>query len=131
MCQQPRKARQTALFDALLSARGLLGVPNVGDVIYGLTDAVDNNSRTKPKKVEDALLTAGVRLFGVVINLDPLLRGREIMSDSPNQFHSVVEATGARHQHIPPHCWTWRRIHLCLFRLSHFSFRREAKLYFP
>jgi hypothetical protein len=102
VCEQPRKTGTTALYDAIASARGALGVPNVGDIIYALTDAGDNTSRTKPGRVEDDLLKAGIRLFAVIVAPNPWLRSRtpgEI--DGPNQLQSMVEATGGNVLTLP------------------------------
>jgi hypothetical protein len=94
VCEQPRKTRRTALYDAIASARGTLEVPDFGDVIYVVTDADDNKSRTKPKKVEDQLLTAGIRLFAVVIGPQFSTRGRAPENEGTYQLHSMVEAAG-------------------------------------
>jgi hypothetical protein len=92
VCERPQKARRTALFDAIMSARDLLRAPNLGDVICALTDARDTVSRTEPKKLQEELLRTGVRLFGVVIAA-PWGRARTPEEDS-SQFDSLVRATG-------------------------------------
>jgi hypothetical protein len=95
VCEQPRKTRQTALFDAIASARGTLDVPEFGDVIYVVTDAGDNKSRTEPKRVAEDLLRAGVRLFAVVVAYASRDRGRRVSGDEdPERLLSVVIATG-------------------------------------
>lgn len=53
----------TALYDALLSAIQLLGSPTDADVLYVVTDAGDNSSRSTPKDVAKALTANGVHLF--------------------------------------------------------------------
>ncbi len=94
VCEDPhRTPGRTALFDAISNARGLLGTPNAGDVIFALTDAGDNHSRTDPQKLQGELLGAGVRLFGVVIGPDLSVRARTPFED-PGQFDSIVRATG-------------------------------------
>jgi hypothetical protein len=102
-CERERKTlRKTALYDAIASARGALGVANVGDVICALTDAGDNTSRTKPRRVEDDLLKAGIRLFAVIVASNPWTRSQtpeEI--EGPNQLHSVVRATGGNVLVVP------------------------------
>jgi hypothetical protein len=102
VCEQPLKTRTTALYDAIASARGALGVPCVGDVIYALTDAGDNTSQTKPRRVEDDLLKAGIRLFAVVMDsgLPITVRTPEEMV-GPSQLHYVVQATGGNTLTLP------------------------------
>jgi hypothetical protein len=102
VCEQPRKTRKTALYDTILSARGALGVLGFGDVIYAVTDAGDNKSQTQPKRVEEDLLKAGVRLFSVVVDHGPGMRGaspEEI--ERRNRFPSMVEATGGNVLTLP------------------------------
>jgi len=93
VCEQSQKARRTALFDAAMSARDLLRAPNLGDVICALTDAGDNASRSVPKKLQEELLRTGVRLFGVVIEPDPMRRERTPLEDT-RDFDPMVRATG-------------------------------------
>ncbi len=94
-CERRKVQGQTALYDAMSGARGLLGTAGVGDVIYALTDTADNKSRTEPKKLRESLLTLGVRLFGVVTEPDFWRRGRSPDEDSGrSHFHSMVSATG-------------------------------------
>ncbi len=95
LCQRRKVQGQTALYDAMSSARGLLGTDGLGDVIYALTDTADNKSRTEPKELRERLLTSGVRLFGVVTEPDFWQRGRTPDEDSGLlHFHSMVRATG-------------------------------------
>lgn len=94
VCEQPRKSRKTALYDAIASARDTFGELGFGDVIYVVTDAMDNKSRTQPKTAEEDLLRMGVRLFSAVMNLG---LGRRVVTpdaNGPDQLHSVVKATG-------------------------------------
>jgi hypothetical protein len=70
-------------------------VPEFGDVIYVVTDAGDNKSRTEPKRVAEDLLRAGVRLFAVVVAYASRDRGRRVSGDEdPERLLSVVIATG-------------------------------------
>jgi hypothetical protein len=113
VCEQPRKTGTTALYDAIASARGALGVPNVGDVVCALTDAGDNTSRTKPRRVEDDLLKAGIRLFAVIVAPDPWMRSRtrgEIYG--PDQLRSVVQATGGNVLTLPYGATSQRNPHI-------------------
>lgn len=103
VCEQRQKARRTALYDAISSARDLLGVRNVGDVICPLTDGGDNKSRGDSKKVEEALLGARVRLFGIVMLHELRVRVRlpEEWLNGPAQLHSVIESTGGNTLFVP------------------------------
>ncbi len=65
--QPPKRYRGTALFDAILEAVALLTPPQVGDVIYVITDVGENDSRTSSRRARRALLCAGVRLFAFVL----------------------------------------------------------------
>jgi hypothetical protein len=95
VCEQPRKARRTALYDAIVSARSTLGASEFGDVIFAVTDGGDNRSRTEPKGVERDLLQAGVRLFSALIG-----HGRGTRATTPWEIEgatrllAMVEATG-------------------------------------
>ena len=99
VCEQRRTQGQTALFDAISTARVLLGAAKVGDVIYALTDAVDNKSRTEPKKLQEELLGSGVRVFGAMMSPDD--GNRTPLSESPSQFRSMASATGGNMLTLP------------------------------
>jgi hypothetical protein len=102
VCEQPQKARRTALYDAISSARDLLGARDAGDVVCPLTDGGDNKSRIDPKKVEEALLGAGVRLFGIVMSQELGGRGRTPAEPyGPAELHSMIEATGGNALFVP------------------------------
>ena len=103
VCEEPRKSLLgTALYDAIATAQGVLGVPKVGDVIYALTDGLDNKSRAKPREVEEELLRAGGRLFGVFMDLNTAIRRARMADEDPTRgFHSVVEATGGSMLTLP------------------------------
>jgi hypothetical protein len=106
VCEQPRKTRRTALFDAVESARGALGVFEFGDVIFAVTDGDDNMSRTKPKRVEQDLVRAGVRLFSALVPrvrlFSALLPGEGLgtrtqipaYTEGVIRLLSMIEATG-------------------------------------
>lgn len=94
VCEQPRRIRRTALYDAIASARATLGMPEFGDIIYAVTDGGDNKSRTEPKRVEGDLLRAGVRLFAVVTASGPGNRSRTPVEIGPDQLRSMAVATG-------------------------------------
>jgi hypothetical protein len=62
------KARgATALWDALLAALNLSGQLGAGDVIYVVTDGVDNSSHATMVQAQQAALGAGVRIFAALL----------------------------------------------------------------
>ncbi len=91
----PKGLRRTALLDAILEGLTLLQPPHEGDVIYLISDGGDNASRAKPDKVEQALLTAGVRLFamGLADALGYRNRTPEELN-GPSLMRDFVEDTG-------------------------------------
>jgi hypothetical protein len=103
VCEQPRKGPQrTALYDAIVSAQDLLRAPNLGDVICPLTDAEDNMSQTTPRRVQEELLTAGVRLFGIVmLHVAQVRSSMPQEATGPEQLHSMIEATGGNALFVP------------------------------
>jgi hypothetical protein len=102
VCEQPRKTRPTALYDAVASALGTPEGLGFGDIIYAVTDGVDNKSQSQPKRVEADLLRAGVRLFSVLIDYDLAMRGRVLVdAEGPDRLLSVVEATGGNVLTLP------------------------------
>jgi hypothetical protein len=102
VCEQPRKTRRTALFDAISSGVGALGVSDFGDVIYAVTDAKDNESQAQVKRVEQDLLGTAVRLFSVVITYGDEMEGRVLEEiGARNRFLSMVEATGGNVLALP------------------------------
>jgi VWA domain-containing protein len=58
---------RTALFAAIQSAVAELQPTEPGDAIYVISDGGENASRMSRPKVEEALRSAGVRLFGLII----------------------------------------------------------------
>jgi hypothetical protein len=58
---------RTALYAAVQAAVALLEPIEPGDAIYVITDGGENASRMSESKVEDALRSKGVRLFGLII----------------------------------------------------------------
>jgi len=102
VCEQLRKGPQvTALYDAISSARGTLGVCKLGDVICALTDAGDNKSQSTAKRVEVELLSAGVRLFGIMTLRQLSSRARTPEEATPQQLQSMIEATGGNTLFVP------------------------------
>jgi len=68
----PREAergrrQRTALWDSLLDSAEMFGPLRPGDVLYVITDGVDNFSETRPMAVTQALVSGGIRLFAFAI----------------------------------------------------------------
>jgi Mg-chelatase subunit ChlD len=102
MFEHLRGGGRTALYDAISSARGAFGMLDFGDVIYAVTDAGDNKSRTHPEGLEEDLLTAGVRLFAAVTAHDLPTRSRTPEeTEGPYRLRSMAEATGGNVLIVP------------------------------
>jgi von Willebrand factor type A domain len=61
-------AGETALYDAILEAADMFGEPQSGDVVYVITDGLDNESKTTTGKVLQYLEQRNIRLFMSVIH---------------------------------------------------------------
>ncbi len=88
---------KTALWDALGNSVGMFSHPQLGDVVFLITDGVDTQSEARPENVIQLLAAAGIRLFAVqVAGLDLKNFGmtREHMSLFQGEISQVAEATG-------------------------------------
>jgi len=61
-------AGETALYDAILQAAKMFGDSQLGDVVYAITDGLDNESKTTTGKVLLYLEQRNIRLFVSVIH---------------------------------------------------------------
>jgi von Willebrand factor type A domain len=61
------RPQRTALWDSLLESARMFGPFEAGDVLYVITDGVDNFSQSRPPDVTQALLASGIRLFAFAI----------------------------------------------------------------
>jgi hypothetical protein len=93
-------SRKTSLWDAIESSISLLGPDAGGDVLFVITDAEDNHSKTKRDKVLQEMLSAGIRLFTVAIVDRTALKSR-LEVENPDQLFDLVTATGGM-EVIPP-----------------------------
>ncbi len=91
--QPPKRSGRTALFDAILEAVDLLTPPQIGDVIYLITDAGENSSRTRSRSARRALLCARVRLFAFVL-LDHRLSSTRSEGGGVDVLEEWLQATG-------------------------------------
>src|SRR3989442_10177903 len=87
-------AGRTPLRDAVLEGLKLLKPATPGDVIYVITDGGDNASKSSPVAVEEALVSAGIRLFSFLV-VD--YSGHRIAPEEEaarHDFLQLVQATG-------------------------------------
>jgi hypothetical protein len=89
--------RRTALLDTILEGIGLLSPPQPGDVIYIITDGGENRSRNKVRKVERAMVSGGVRLYGLLLSpvsgsVFPPSPVEEL--EGPSLLRDLTETTG-------------------------------------
>jgi hypothetical protein len=61
------RRQRTAIWDSLLDTVTMFAPLRGGDVLYVITDGVDNYSETRPAAVTQALLSTGIRLFAFAI----------------------------------------------------------------
>lgn len=88
----PAGEGKTALRDAIAEALRLLSAPNPRDVIYVVSDGGDNASRTNESKLKKALLSSGVRVYGILLSdLEPPTEEEEKPREELIHF---AEATG-------------------------------------
>src|SRR3990172_2179788 len=88
----PREAergrrQRTALWDSLLDSAEMFGPLRPGDVLYVITDGVDNFSETRPAAVTQALASSGIRLFAFAIANQGFAYGS-------GELERIVEDTG-------------------------------------
>jgi len=109
------KRQKTALWDAFLEAVQILQPPVPGDVIYAITDGVDNASRAQRTEIERRLIASEVRMFinipfivvpAIVVPADdPFLvnRSRTLEEfNAPVEISKLTEATGGAVFYVPP-----------------------------
>lgn len=93
---------ETALFDAMVAAKNLLGVSRPGDAIYAITDGGDNRSHTKATAARKLLLESRIRLFvfllsdGPYFAIEETLQGRETLKEIARASGGFVFGVSAR-----------------------------------
>jgi von Willebrand factor type A domain len=88
---------KTALWDAIGNIVGMFSHPQFGDAVFLITDADDNQSKTKPEKVIQLLAVAGIRLFVVQLadrEAKNLGMTPEDISPFRGEISRVAEETG-------------------------------------
>jgi hypothetical protein len=90
----PRRQR-TALWDSLLDSMQMFGPMQPGDVIYVITDGVDNFSESRPPMVTQALISSGVRLFAFAIANSGFAYGTGELERMVQDTGGVVTAASA------------------------------------
>jgi von Willebrand factor type A domain len=73
---------RTALFDAMLAAKKLLGTSRPGDAIYAITDGGDNSSHISALATRKLLLESGIRLFVFLFAEPSLFEGTQSGTES-------------------------------------------------
>lgn len=91
----------TALLDAIKTSTALLEPIQSGDAIFVVTDGQENSSMEKEPQLQRYLLSAGVRVFGV-IGVDTLRAGVVGLAPSPRDTTpNVFEITGGLSLRLP------------------------------
>jgi hypothetical protein len=90
----PRRQR-TALWDSLLDSMDMFGPLRPGDVIYVITDGVDNFSESRPAMVTQVMISAGVRLFAFAIANQGFAYGSGELERMVQDTGGVVAAASA------------------------------------
>jgi len=91
----PQGQRKTALYDAVARALQLLEPPQMGDVIYVITDGEDNCSKTTRSQIERQVLGREVRVFSFLL-LQPFSERVRTPKEADGlmDLASLVEETG-------------------------------------
>jgi hypothetical protein len=93
--QLPLKNRRTALWDALRDSVKLLDPHQIGDVIFVITDGMDNRSKADASEAADSLLAEGIRLFTLqVMDQHQFYPFRHINDDAYVALSKVAVQTG-------------------------------------
>jgi Mg-chelatase subunit ChlD len=95
----PQGKGQTALRDAILEALHMLGQPGPHDVIYVVTDGIDNASKASVKQLKPDLLAADARIYAIILpdELSLLRKGYYQTSEvdiALGELREIVDATG-------------------------------------
>jgi hypothetical protein len=82
------------LFDAVYDGFSMLNRPQLGDVLFLVTDAGDAGSKKKHKDVLDSLLAAGVRMYAITLPMRydaQLVVSRSALSTDALQQHENTD----------------------------------------
>ena len=90
------RRQRTALWDALFDSVSMFGPFRAGDVLYVITDGVDNHSETRPAAVTQALVSGGIRLFAFAIANEGFAYGSGDLERMVDDTGGVVTAGSAR-----------------------------------
>jgi len=90
----PLTKRETALWDSIRGGVKLLDSHQIGDIIFLITDGMDNGSKTDASEATRSLLAGGIRLFTLQV-IDPHIdRFRFAGGDPYVALSKVVGETG-------------------------------------
>jgi len=99
----PKRARKTALWDALWQAADQFTPQRPGDVIYVLTDGGENSSHHGEKELEDKLLSRGIRVFAFIPTVPFSSLGRTPEEPfGPEAMRDIVLSTGGNFVQLCP-----------------------------
>jgi hypothetical protein len=96
----PKRSGETALNDAILEAANMFGSPQPGDVVYAITDGLDNESKNTTKRVLQYLGQRNIRLFATVIHNNRFIQhpggpdGPELVGKTAKEtggYYTIVE----------------------------------------
>ena len=91
---QPSFRGKTALWASVLGTLKMLHSPLPGDVIFLISDGENNESNLKEDNVALALTSAGVRIFGLVVQNQQGIRIPSQEATSRIQVWQMIENTG-------------------------------------
>jgi von Willebrand factor type A domain len=86
----PVASEETAMNDAILEAANMFGSPQPGDVVYAITDGLDNGSKSSTGKVLQYLEQRNIRLFASLIHNGRFMQ----LSGGPELLGKTAQQTG-------------------------------------
>jgi Mg-chelatase subunit ChlD len=96
-----RPRGRTAIQDAILAGLQMLPHPSSADIIYLVSDGMDDASHSNARDVREALRKSGVRLFATLleVNGNPLPQTPE-EATSQTELEQIVESSGGAILHL-------------------------------
>ena len=84
----------TSIRDAIIAAAKLFDHPQLGDVLYIITDGIDNTSEANIDDVYQALACRGIRLFAFVVSARTQIRFGSATAEGQRTMRELSEDTG-------------------------------------
>jgi hypothetical protein len=88
---------RTAIYNAVQDSLSLFGDPKFGDAIYIVSDGRDDYGKQDRKRVTEALLRRGIRVFAFVVQ-DPRSPMTPEEFNGPAELYEFVKSTGGSYQ---------------------------------